>query len=178
MIFFGGFGFNNDYGLFSDILEQYNLLDSREYRIYGFSFGAQKAIEYALHSKNRINEIILLSPAFFNNKDEDFIKSQLLYFKKNKDLYMRYFLANIGFSNDMRGFLSEANYDDLETLLTYRFNRNILEKLQHNGISIVTFLGEFDKIIDVNIALDFFKEFGMVYFLKNTNHLLRTIKKE
>ncbi|RAX52246.1 hypothetical protein CCY99_07595 [Helicobacter sp. 16-1353] len=176
MIFFGGFGFNDDYRLFSDILEAYNFLDSSDYRIYGFSFGAQKAIDYALDSKNRINDIILLSPAFFNNKNDTFRESQLLHFKKNKNIYMKYFLQNIGFDKSMNEFLKEPSFDDLESLLYYHFNKESLRKLQDKGILIITFLGELDRIIDSSIALDFFKEFGIVYFLKNTNHLLRKVK--
>lgn len=176
MIFFGGFGFSDDIGLFSDILEQYNLLDSSDYSICGFSFGAQKAIKYALDSKNRINRIILLSPAFFNNKDMDFRKSQLLYFKKNKNLYMKNFLRNIGFSSDMDKFLKEPNIDDLESLLRYDFNPDDFKKLQDKGILIMVFLGQLDRIIDSDVALEFFKDFGIVYFLKNTNHLLRQIQ--
>lgn len=148
------------------------------YNIAGFSYGSQKALEFALHSKRRINTLILLSPAFFNDKESDFVESQIDAFQKNKQVYMKAFLRHIGYEVQMKPFLLEPNKiksNDLENLLYYRFKREDLQSLQNRGVEIVVLFGEGDKIINVSIAAEFFREFGIVYVLKNRNHLLEII---
>lgn len=165
--------------IFRDILEKYNFSHYSNYNVCGFSYGAQKAIEYTLSTKDRINNLILLSPAFFNNKNADFINKQLDNFKKNKNIYMNIFLKNCGLNtmlkDELSKFLCSPNFSDLEELLIYKFNTNSLSIIKKRGIKITTFLAQNDKIIDVDIAIDFFREFGIVYFLKNTSHILRKI---
>ena len=48
-----------------------------------------------------------------------------------------------------------------------------MELLKSRGVEIVAILGENDKIIDSHKANAFFAQYGIVYLLKNANHLLR-----
>ena len=59
MLYFNGFSLQNEEEHFKAYLSDNDLT------IAGFSYGAQKAFEYAYHSKERIDRLILLSPAFF-----------------------------------------------------------------------------------------------------------------
>ena len=61
MRYFNGFSLSNEEKLFSDYLVDSDLC------IGGFSFGALKAFEHVYNSKERIDRLILLSPAFFQN---------------------------------------------------------------------------------------------------------------
>ncbi|RDU62438.1 pimelyl-ACP methyl ester esterase BioV [Helicobacter sp. MIT 14-3879] len=169
MRFFSGFGFENDYEIFSDILEKYK----GNYNIAGFSYGAQNALEFSLKNNTRINRLILLSPAFFNDIDDWFIHKQLGLFAKNSKVYMKYFLKNIGFENKFINYLKTPDAKDLKLLLKYRFNSNSMYFLKSRGIKFDIYIGSNDKIINVNNACEFFARFGIVYLLKNANHLLK-----
>ena len=179
MKFFGGFGFKDDVQIFERILHDLGYLEDNPYNICGFSFGAQKAVDYAVDSlKNgsRINRVILLSPAFFNDKSDDFVAQQLQNFVKNRAIYMKAFYKNIGICEDDEAFLREVETLDLRILekcLHYKFVDSDLEALKARGVEIVVLLGGADKIINANVANEFFSKYGVVYFIKNANHLLR-----
>lgn len=111
MKFFGGFGFKDDVQIFEQILHDLGYLEGNPYNICGFSYGAQKAVDYAVDSLkngNRINRVILLSPAFFNDKSDDFVAQQLRMFAKNRTIYMKAFYKNIGVSADDETYLREV----------------------------------------------------------------------
>ena len=63
--YFNGFSLQNEEELFSEYLLQSELC------VAGFSYGAQKAFEYVYKSKERIDRLILLSPAFFQTQKPD-----------------------------------------------------------------------------------------------------------
>lgn len=174
MRYFSGFGFSGEKSLFSGIFAEYHIKDS-PYSVCGFSYGAQKAISYALDTKNRVNELILLSPAFFNDKSADFGAIQLESFRKNKSVYMKYFYKNVGCDSAAKAFMAEANESDLEKLLNFRFKESDLSALKTRGVEILTILGECDKIIDSAKAAEFFRAFGVVILIKNANHILRGV---
>jgi len=79
MIFFSGFSLKNEDEIFFDYLKD---VKDNPYVVVGFSYGAIKALEYAVKSQERIDRMILISPAWFCNKSKAFIKTQLLYYKK------------------------------------------------------------------------------------------------
>lgn len=171
--FFGGFGFKDDVRLFKPLLNEFGYFGA--YSVCGFSKGAQKALDFSLHYKMRINRLILLSPAFFNHKDSAFKAMQIRQFQKHKKIYMDKFYKNVGIS-EKSAFLrhiDEVSFMQLEECLNYHFSEEKLQTLQKNGIEIVVFLGENDKIIDSKIAYNFFRTYGIVYFIKNANHLLK-----
>jgi hypothetical protein len=169
MIYFSGFCLSNESELFKTWLNKSN------YTVAGFSYGAIKAIEYALNSKTRIDRLQLFSPAFFNNKDKKFKKLQLLYFAKDKNAYIDNFLKNVSDNSsiDLKNYFKEGTKEQLEELLNYNWQKEKLEALLKKGVVIEVFLGESDKIIDSKEALDFFKSLTTTYFIKNANHLLK-----
>ncbi len=181
MKFFGGFGFKDEVQIFEGILRDLGYLEalSNPYNVCGFSYGAQKAVDYAVDSlKNgrRINRVILLSPAFFNDKSADFVAQQLQNFAKNRAIYMKAFYKNIGVCKGDEAFLREVETIDLRILekcLRYTFRGADLEALSACGVEIVAILGGADKIINANVANEFFSKYGIVYLIKNANHLLR-----
>ena len=150
-------------------------LDNSAYTVVGFSYGAIKAFEYALNSKSRVDRLILLSPAFFNDKDSKYKKMQLLYFTKDKNAYIENFLANAkkGSSLNLEPFFKEGSKDELKELLYYNWDIEKLKKLKSKGLTIEVILGGKDLIIDANRAKEFFEEFATVYFIKDANHFLK-----
>ncbi|MDD5406107.1 MAG: pimelyl-ACP methyl ester esterase BioV [Sulfurovaceae bacterium] len=152
-----------------------SFLDKSDYTVAGFSYGAQKAIEYASNNTQRIERLILLSPAFFNNCSKSFLRTQLHYFSINKDQYLQNFLTNIclPYSNvGLEKYISGGNVEQLEELLIYNWSEDKLLSLQKKGIKIEVFLGGEDKIIDSKSAFDFFSKYATTYLIKKAGHLL------
>ncbi len=171
MQYFSGFCLENESELF-----EFALKKSNDFTIAGFSYGAIKALEAALQSKKRVDKLILISPAFFHDKDEKFKKMQLLFFAKDKASYIQNFLANIadGSKIDMRKYLKEGTKEELKELLYYQWDAKKLQELLKRGVIIEVFLGENDKIINSKEALEFFKENATnTYFIKKANHILK-----
>ena len=170
MKYFSGFCLSNESELFDFWLDKCS-----DYCVAGFSYGAIKAVKYCLETQNRIDRLILLSPAFFNDKDEKFKRSQLLYFKKNSKLYIKNFIKNIsnGSKIDLSKYITSSDYNQLKELLYYQWDIDKLNLLSKKGIKIEVILGENDKIIDAKKAKDFFEKASIVYFIKNANHILK-----
>ena len=168
MLYFSGFSLQNEEELFKDFL-----IESK-FCVVGFSYGAIRALEYAINSKSRVDRLILLSPAFFQNKSKAFIKTQLRYFKLNRDTYIENFLENAKYPSDvdLKKYLKVGTLNELEELLNYRWDIDRLEELKRNGVDIEVFLGERDKIIDSNRALEFFSKVTTTYLLKGRGHIL------
>ena len=151
-------------------------LDSSDFTVAGFSYGAIKALDYALNCKGRVDRLILLSPAFFNDKDEKFKRLQLLYFNKDNKIYIDNFVKNITFGSniDIKKYLKEGSKEELEELLFYTWDINKLKELKNRGVTIEVVLGGKDKIIDAKKAKEFFEDIATVYYIKDANHLLRS----
>jgi alpha-beta hydrolase superfamily lysophospholipase len=175
MKFFSGFGFENEKNFFADYIEDNTLT------IAGFSMGACKALEYALTSERRVDKLQLFSPSFFKN-DEKFKKLQLLFFKKDKKNYINNFLENIKNrksekyednlvrNEEVSKYFNEdlCTYEELKYLLYFDWNR--IKELQN--IKIEIFIGSEDKIIEVDEAVEFFRQYGEVYYIKDKGHIL------
>lgn len=166
--YFSGFCLDDEKGLF----EEY-LLDN-EFCVAGFSYGAIKAFEYAYYEKSRIDTLQLFSPAFFQTMDKKTKRLQLMFFKKDKENYIKNFLENVSFPTDikMKKYFKEGLDSELEELLNYEWDKNKLKELVEKGIKIEVYLGGKDKIIDHESAKDFFKEFATVYYIKDKGHIL------
>ena len=168
MKYFSGFSLQGEKELFSEYLVE------NVYTVAGFSYGAQQAFEYTYASKERIDRLILLSPAFFQTQKPSFIRTQLRYFEAGQEAYVKQFLSNVSHPSnvDLSSYLKVGTKEELEALLTYTWDEKKIEELLKRGTTIEVFLGSEDKIIDSNKAFTFFKTSCTTYLLKNYGHLL------
>ncbi len=168
MRFFSGFSLQDEKELFADYLKEGN------YHIAGFSKGAIDAFEYVLQCNRRIDLLQLFSPAYFMDREDQFKKMQLDAFKKNSTLYLRQFLRNIAYpvKKDLSVYLREEDVSALSRLLYYRWEPEKFEIVQRRGVEIEVYLGSKDKIINAQKAMDFFKSYATVYFIKEGGHIL------
>jgi pimeloyl-ACP methyl ester carboxylesterase len=166
--YFSGFSLEGEETLFECYLKK------SEYCIAGFSYGAQQAFEYVYQGTKRVDRLILLSPAFFQTQKPSFIRTQLRYFEANKEAYIKQFLQNVSYPStiDLSNYLSVGSKNELEALLTYKWDLKKLQEVQNRGTVVEVFLGEKDKIIESREALHFFTG-TTTYFIKDAGHLLR-----
>jgi hypothetical protein len=173
-LYFSGFSLTNE----SEIFNEYRI--KNDITVSAFSYGCIKLVENILggtyeeeSSKKRIDKIQLFSPAFFNDKDEKFKRLQLMFFKKDSGTYCDNFLKNCGFKEvDKSKYFQIGSFEELQELLYYKWDEEKMERLKAKNITIETYLGECDRIIDSKEALAFFRKFGDVYFIKGANHNL------
>ena len=168
MRYFNGFSLQGEEQYFSQYLVE------SDFAVAGFSYGAQQAFEYVYHSDERIDRLILLSPAFFQDKKPSFIRTQLCYFESGREAYVTQFLKNVSFPSGiaLSACLKEGSKEELEALLTYVWDEEKIKEVLARGTIIEVFLGAEDKIVSVEKAYDFFKGFGTSYYIKNAGHLL------
>ena len=168
MKYFNGFCLENEETLFNTYIQEDDTC------IVGFSYGAQKALEYVYHSNERIDRLILLSPAFFQTQKPSFLRTQLRYFEAGQKDYIENFLRNVTYPSnfDLSDYLHLGTKKELNTLLSYQWDRNKIEEILNRGTIIEVFLGDKDKIIDFNEAKLFFTQ-TTTYTIKNVGHLLK-----
>jgi len=171
MTFYSGFSLKNESYLFK------NYIDSSQYCVCGFSYGAIKAYEHVnQHVKNgkRVDTLQLFSPAFFQTKPTKFKRVQTLSYKKNKDAYLREFISSC-FSPHEKKIIEnvETNSQELEELLNYVWDIEALKELQKNGVKIEVYIGAKDEIIDAESAKDFFLHVATLTYIKDANHFLQ-----
>ena len=169
-MYFNGFCLENESELFKEYLIE------NDYTISGFSYGAIKAFKFAMASSAmdiRIDLLQLFSPSFFNDKDEKYKRMQLIYFNKDSQKYCDNFLENSGFSKEQsEKYFTMGKYEELDELLNYKWDQSKLQMLIDNGTKIEVYLGENDKIVDSQKALEFFVNSSEVYFIKKKEHIL------
>jgi len=165
MKYFSGFCLQDEQALFE------SFTCKGDFCVVGFSYGAQKALEYVFTCKERVDKLQLISPAFFQDKSDKFKKLQTLSFRKNPELYCENFLKNVT-SQDLSQYFKMGTLKDLQELLYYNWDENKLRKLVENGVEIEVYLGEKDKIIDALHVKSFFQEFATIYYIKNGGHIL------
>lgn len=174
MKFFSGFCLKGEEELFSDYL-----IDN-DFTVSGFSYGAIKAFEYVLNSKKRVDTLQLFSPAFFQTKDKKFKRMQVMYFQKDEKTYCDNFLENSVYpynleknnTFNMSNYFTKGTLEELEELLNYTWDEDKINSILKKGTKIEVYLGEKDKIIDSKAALEFFRNFSTVYFMKEKGHIL------
>jgi hypothetical protein len=168
--FYSGFYLQNESELFS------SYIDDGEFCFCAFSMGCCRLVDDILSYNKRVDKIQLFSPAFFCDKDNSFKESQLKIFSKNEKVYVNSFLKNCAYPNNilLDKYISKNTKDDLAYLLNYNWYEEKMLKLtqKYTNIDIEIFLGESDKIISSSHALEFFKNFGSVYVLKEVGHIL------
>jgi len=171
MLYFNGFSLKGEEKFFIDSL----LINESEHLVVGFSYGAQKALEYVYHTKKRVDRLILLSPAFFHIEKPSFIRTQLHYFEVGKEAYIQKFLKNTLFPSkaNLTPFLQAGTKEELKALLEYQWDVCKLAHILENGTIIEVFLGEKDQIIPSVSAYHFFEPVvTKTYWIKNVGHLL------
>ncbi len=171
MKFYSGFSLQNEECLFEPYLRE------GDYTISGFSYGAIKALNavvQALKSKKRVDTLQLFSPAFFQTKDEKFMRLQLRSYKKSSLVYLQQFLkACFAPYKSKVVQTKETSIDELEELLMFVWDEETLEKLIKAGVKIEVYLGGRDAIIDVHNAREFFLKQTTVTYIKEANHFLQ-----
>lgn len=170
MKYFNGFSLQNEEELFEPYLIK------SDYCVAGFSYGAQKAFEYVYQSKERIDRLILLSPAFFQTQKPSFIRTQLRYFEAGHEAYVKQFLANVTYPSnlDLSSYLKVGTKGELESLLTYQWDTKKIQEILDRDTTIEVFLGNQDKIINAQETFNFFSPLATIYFIKNVGHILST----
>jgi len=170
MQYFNGFSLQNEKELFLPYLTE------SAYCVSGFSYGAQQAFEYVYHATERIDRLILLSPAFFQTQKPSFIRTQLRYFEAGQDAYVKQFLANAAYPSKLglSDYLNVGTKEELEALLSYTWDKKKIQEVLDRGTTIEIFLGEDDKIIDAQKAFDFFRPMTTTYFMKHVGHILKS----
>ena len=163
-----GFCLENESELFNEFITK------NDFTVSAFSYGAIKAFEEVLNSKQRVDKLQLFSPAFFQTKDKKFKRMQLMFFKKDAQSYCNAFLENISFpsSIDCNKYFTLGTYDELDELLNYEWSEEKLQKLVEKGVEIEIFIGADDKIVESEKAKDFFKNYASVYYIKDVGHIL------
>jgi esterase/lipase len=157
MKYFSGFCLKDEEELFNQYLEKKDLV------VAGFSFGAQKALKYAL--KHKVTKLQLFSPAYFQYPQK-IIQLNLNAFKKDKNSYIKNFLQKAGLKNEK--YIQDCTFEELKEL--FEFDWEIIKEVK---CKIEVFIGQNDKIINPIKAKEFFKKYGIVYFIKEANHFLR-----
>ena len=169
MHYFGGFSLRGEAPFFHDYIEE------DDFTVAGFSYGAQRAFEYALGCEDRIERVILLSPAFFQNRAPGFSRLQLQAFRRDKASYLSRFMRNVAYptSIDLSNYLDGGTEEELEALLNYRWERAKISALLERGTDIEVFLGDRDRIIESEAAFAFFSSLTTSYLVKGAGHLLQ-----
>ena len=171
MKFFSGFSLKEDQRFFE------HLLKKTDYTVAGFSYGAIKALEYTeslLKNSKRVDTLQLFSPAFFQTKSLQFQKLQLKGYQRDEELYLKNFIKACfaPYGQEKISHTSHA-FEELEELLSYKWNLDILSFLSAQGVHIEVYLGSEDKIIDAQGAREFFKEVATVTLFNDANHFLQ-----
>jgi pimeloyl-ACP methyl ester carboxylesterase len=168
MKYFNGFSLDGEEVFFREQLIE------NDYTVAGFSYGATKAFEYAYNSEERIERLILLSPAFFQNHKKSFVRTQLRYYKADKKAYTEQFLKNVAYpsSIELDKYSIEGKIEALEELLTYKWDKKKILELVKRGIVIEVFIGEKDKIVEAQKSFEFFEDLVPCYFVKGVGHFL------
>ena len=170
-MFYSGFSLQNESYLFEDFLGE------SKYCISGFSYGAIKALhrmEDDLKNSKRVDTLQLLSPAFFQTKEEKFKRLQLMSYKKNRVKYLQQFLLGC-FSPHSQKIVeqTETQESELKELLEFEWVLERLKDIRDKGVVIEVYLGSSDAIIDVQAARAFFLQVATVTYIKKANHFLQ-----
>lgn len=166
MKYFSGFGFKDESEIFSE------LLTTSAYDIIGFSFGAQKALKYALQQK-RVQKLKLISPAIFTHLSSSEKEKQIELFEKKRDTYLSMFYKKCGVKSEHKKYLITPCIKELQELFEYRWEESDLRTLYKKGCKIEVYLGCDDKIVDIEGAKEFFLPYSTLFIYHNAGHILK-----
>ncbi len=169
MPFYNGFSLRGEEIFFKKYLK------NSKYCVSGFSYGAIRALNYALTCTQRVDTIQLFSPIFFQNRSKKFKDIQLVAYKKNSDRYLKNFITSCFMPLHVKNILhAKHTLGQLHELLYYNYDINNLKTIIKKGINIEIYLGEYDKIVDSHEVKEFFLPYATIYLIKNANHFLQT----
>lgn len=167
MQFFSGFCLSGEESLFEAFLPMEGNF------VAGFSYGCIAATRYALAHED-VKRLILLSPAYYTHKDDEFKRMQLEAFIGDKDLYALKLLKKSGLAADEgTRYAKLGTATELEELLRFDWSKAGLETLVDRGVAIEVFIGTADRVVEPLASKEFFEKFAKVYMLENKNHVLR-----
>ncbi len=168
MKYFNGFSLRGEEVLFSSFLQK------SDFTVAGFSYGAQLAFEAVYQNEERVEKLILLSPAFFQTEKKSFLRMQLRYFEEDQTSYMEHFLDNSAYPAklDLSSYLHPGSKEELEALLGYQWDKQKIAEVLEKGTQIEVYLGGQDKIIKSDEVFTFFSALTTTYFIKDVGHLL------
>jgi len=167
--YFSGFSLAGESQLFSDYI------DDGDFVVAGFSYGTQLAFEYLYHeSQERVDKLILISPAYFQEEKSSFVRTQLRHFNHDRESYVEQFLKNVSYPTDidLSRYLQLGSSDELNSLLSYRWDASRVGELIDRGVDIEVYLGGKDKIINSDIAFEFFSNLTTTYLIKESGHII------
>jgi len=171
MKFYSGFSLEGESGFFQ------HLIDSSDYTVCGFSYGAIKALKYtktALSNGIRVDRVQLFSPAFFQNRSEGFKKLQIRSFCKNEQKYMDNFIKACFLPYGICPLnITGGNLEELEELLYYEWSLKELHSVCEKGVKIEVYVGSEDNIVDAKASQEFFRNISTVTYIKGANHFLQ-----
>jgi hypothetical protein len=167
-MYYNGFALQNEAHFFDSIINE------SRYALSGFSYGAVKAFQEVQSSPKRIDTLQLISPAFFQSRDEKFKRLQLMGYRKSAAGYVNRFTENCFAPYKAQKIeIAEHSYAGLEELLHYEWQEDALKAVTDRGVRIEVYLGSDDRITDVEAAYAFFVPFATVYLIKGANHFLQ-----
>ena len=170
MQYYSGFSFENEQDLFT------HYLDSSAFVIAGFSYGAIRAFEavqHALKHGQRVDRLILLSPAFFQNKPQKFKRLQLMGYQRAQEHYIQEFRKLCFAPYTQKNIpIAQTSYEALQTLLFYQWDDTEVQKVRDAGVIIEVYFGSQDAIVDADVAYSFFQKSSIVTMVHNANHCL------
>jgi pimeloyl-ACP methyl ester carboxylesterase len=166
--FFSGFCVEGERELFAEYLPP------KEAYVAGFSYGAIEAIEYAASTKEFLKKLILLSPAYYAHKDEEFCAAQYAAFIADPELYRIKLLKRSGLDEETAAkYAKMGTKEELDKLLHFKWPLHLFEELAKKGVEIEIYIGRGDRVVESDASSEFFRQFGTVYYIKNKNHFLR-----
>jgi dienelactone hydrolase len=166
-VFFSGFALCGEESLFKDY---YDDGDS----VCGFSYGAQKAFLYAKNN-SFVKRLILLSPAFYAQKTEEFKEAQMAAYTQNPALYRLKLLKKSGLNPDeIDSFKSDSTIEELRELLYFEWSEEDVKSMLERGVQIDVYIGGEDGVVEPEPSFGFFGRSGAkTVWLENKNHILR-----
>jgi len=168
MRFFSGFALRDEAALLGVAPK------SGDYVVAGFSYGAIKAARYALQTRERVDTLQLLSPAFFQEQNERFKRLQTSAYAKDPEGYLSRFLINCFAPLEPRAVaIADHSAGQLEELLHFVWTPELLEAIAAKGTRIEVFLGGLDRIVDAEKARRFFTPYATVTLINRANHFLQ-----
>jgi len=166
-VFYSGFCLHGEERLFDSYLPAFGDF------MAGFSYGSIDATKRAIEDKS-VKSLILLSPAYYSHKDEEFKKAQLCAFEADPALYKLKLLKKSGLKEEEGELYGrDGTADELKDLLFFDWSSVGLSELADRGVRIEVFIGSNDRVVEPEASAEFFGQFAKIYMLENKNHILR-----